>query len=655
MFSLPASSFLPSEAKSHEWLISNGLGGYSSSTAIGMNSRKYHGLLVAPLKGTCNRHVLLSKLEETAAMAKKQFQLSTNQYPGATFPEGFKNQCGFSFSDHPTFTYSLDGAILEKSVRMPRGKNAAVISYRLKSGREAELLIRPMLSARPIHQDPATRQTEIPFIPDHAGFTTKKPSAMRVCASFGKFTPAPLYYNNMEYGTENERGYKSTETLFSPGFFSTTVSKGDELHICASLEMLSPSEALSILDGQEMRFRHLSEAYSRASGIDRTDFGDSLLLASDSFVNASANHIGITAGFPWFGEWARDTMISLPGLLLSTGRYALAREMLRSYSLRMKGGLLPNLIDEEGKAHYTSADASLWFINAVQQYAAHTQDYAFIRQSLWKPMREFLSATMEGNRLIGMAPDCLLCVSDPASTWMDAKIDGKAVTPRKGKPVEINALWYSNLHFMRDCAMKFGDARTAALCLQIIDTLDSSFHKFFSPHGWLYDTIEPNDASLRPNQLFAISLPHSPLNTLQQKHIFHAVRSRLYTPLGLRTLSPEDPHYHGTYSGNQGERDLAYHQGAIWPWLLGAFYDAQLKAYPGSEHQVLAALRPFSEAMKEGCIGTLPELYEPKSMKPAGAISQAWSVAEILRIYTKVKKSSSPQNPEHRVSALHIQ
>ena len=251
-----------------------------------------------------------------------------------------------------------------------------------------------------------------------------------------------------------------------------------------------------------------------------------------------------------------------------------------------------------------------------------------LADAIWKPLRAFLSSLISGNSLMAMDSDCLLAVSGPASTWMDAKVNGKAVTPRKGKPVEINALWYSDIHFIRDCAMKFNDIRTASICAQLIDTLDTSFHKFLSPQGWLYDVIEPNDATLRPNQLFAISLPHSPLNALQQKHTFNIVRSRLYTPLGIRTLSPDDPRCHDTYRGNQQQRDEAYHQGAIWPWLLGAFYDAQLKVYPGSEHQALSALKPFAEAIKQGCIGTIPELYEPATMQPAGASSASWNGME---------------------------
>lgn len=642
MFSLSAFDLTPNSAKCREWLVANGLGGYSSSTAIGMNTRKYHGLLVAPIRGAQQRHVLLSKFEETAKIGNAQFPLSTNSYEGKFFPEGFRSQVGFSFSAHPTFSYSLAGAKLQKSVRMVHGKNAVLVSYHLESGRDALLSIRPLLCPRPIHADPATAANLLGFEHDKSGFETKAPARMRVCASHGKFSAAPDNYFNMLYPAEKERGYAFSETLFSPGVFTASLSRGEELHIVSSLEGMAPSEALDMLDRQEIRLSRLTELYSRSNGFERTDFGDSLALAASSFVTSSASRKGITAGFHWFSEWGRDAMISLPGLLLSTGRPGMAREVLLSHARLMKDGLLPNFVSENGEPHYNSADASLWFVNAVREYATQTGDYYFMQDDMWKYLRAFLSSHIQGNQQVGMDSDCLLRVRNPASTWMDAQVEGKAVTPRKGKPVEINALWYSGLRFIAEAAERLGDRRTASLASETAEAAFHSFQKFVAAdEGRLFDVIEPVDPSLRPNQIFAVSLPHSPLNELQKKHVLHTVRSHLYTPLGLRSLSPNDPRYREKYSGSQQQRDEAYHQGAIWPWLLGAFYDAQLAVYPGSERQVLSSLRPFYDAMGEGCIGTLPELYEPATMKPAGAVSQAWSVAEILRIYAKVKRKAA--------------
>lgn len=643
MQTLSSLDFVPASALRHEWLITNGLSGYSSSTVIGMNSRKYHGLLVAPLSGTGKRHVMLSKFEDYLAVGDSKFPLSTNSYSGAYFPTGFQNQVGFSYSGHPVFTYSAGGAKLEKSVRMVHGKNAVVVSYRLISGKNASLSARPFLRPREIHADPQTGAAGIPFESGASEFSISKPAKMRVVASYGKFESAPEYYYGMQYETEARRGYPAQETLFSPGAFAATLSRGEEYHIVASLEGLTPGMALELLDRQHLKFTHLAEGFSRTNGMARTDFGDSLLRAADQFILLSERRKGIIAGYPWFSEWGRDSMISLPGLLLSTGRHALARELLLSHASKMKDGLLPNFIDDEGKASYNSADASLWFVNALRQYAEATGDYSNIQKYLWKPLRSFLSSTVRGNSLISMDSDCLLRVHDPAGTWMDAKVGGAAVTPRKGKPVEINALWHSNLHFIRSLAFRFSDKKTEYESSAILESATPSFQKFLSHEGGLFDVLEPNDSSLRPNQIFAASLPNSPLQPLQQRHLFNIVRSRLYTPLGLRTLSPEDSHYHETYEGSPEARDSAYHQGIIWPWLLGAFYDAQLAVYPGTEASVLSSLRPFAEAMKDGCIGQVPELYEPKTMRPEGALAQAWSVAEVLRIYAKVKKASPAQ------------
>lgn len=655
MISLSAFDLTPAKAQCREWLMANGIGGYSSSTTIGMNSRKYHGLLIAPLKGEGARHVMLSKLEETATVDGEEFQLSTNAYPGAMHPDGFRHQVGFEFLWHPLFAYSLGGNRLEKSVRLLHGKNAVLISYRMARGNSAELLLRPLLFPRPIHADPSTEDKSPEFSSDRHGFWIEKPANMRVCASHGRFSPSPLNFRNVNYGLEAERGYPASETLFSPGVFIAKVSHGEELHICASLEGMPPSEALDLLDRQGARRAHLLGQFSQASGIPRTDLSDRLCLAADSFCLIGEGKCGIIAGYPWFSQWGRDAMISLPGLLLSTGRIPLAREILLAHAKMMEDGLIPNFIGEDSQPSFNSADASLWFVDAVRQYVEATGDLAFVRDSLWKHIRAFLTSYIHGNSAVRMDDDCLLRTLAPSSTWMDAQVNGRAATPRKGKPVEINALWHSDLCFIRELAQKFGDRRTEAVVAPIIESAKSSFQKFLSAgDGGLFDVIEPADPSVRPNQIFAVSLPHSPLNSIQQKHVFNTVRGSLYTPLGLHTLSPKDARYCDTYSGSPEKRDSAYHQGMIWPWLLGAFYDAQLRVYPGSEKQVLAALKPLADSMSQGCVGTLPEMYEPKSGKPAGAPSQAWSVAEVLRIYTKVKKQAAAPSAELETGASAI-
>ncbi|MCX8197254.1 MAG: amylo-alpha-1,6-glucosidase [Candidatus Micrarchaeota archaeon] len=637
MIAISAFDLVPSQAKYLEWLIASGNGAYASSTVIGMNSRKYHGILVAPLGGSSsNRHVMLSKLEEEAVLGEKTFPLSTNSYPGTIYPTGYKFQTGFSFHHHPTFYYSIDSTKLEKSVRMLYGKSTAVVSYRVVCGEEVTLKISPLLAPRQIHADRG--KSDLDFTTEKAGFRINSPANMVIWAHEGTVKSNHQKYYDMTYEIEKERGYYYTENLACPGTIELKMGPKEEAHIIASLEDVEVEDALRILDKQAVRFEHLKLLFKKAAGIELTDFAERLLIASDAFVVATEKHKGIIAGFPWFSEWARDAMIALPGLLLCTGRYSLAREVLLSWARMMQDGLIPNFIDENEFAHYTSADASLWFINAAKHYLDHTHDENFTREHLWKYIRQIIASYVEGNRLVRMDQDGLIYVAEPASTWMDAKVNGVAVTPRKGKPVEINALWYSGLSFALELAEKFEDRKTADLIRQIIDQVEMNFQKFVSTEGWLFDVIEPNDASFRPNQIFAVALSKSPLNSLQQKYVFNAVRSKLYTPLGLKTLASDDSRYCENYRGGPQSRDWAYHQGMIWPWLLGPFYDAQLKVYPGSHPQILASLKPIAEKMSEGCIGSLPELYEPSTAKPAGAPSQAWSVAEILRIYVKIKR-----------------
>ncbi|MCX8198019.1 MAG: glycogen debranching enzyme N-terminal domain-containing protein [Candidatus Micrarchaeota archaeon] len=651
MLALSAFELTPAKAGAREWLIANGLGGYSSSTAIGMNTRKYHGLLVASLPQ--GRMVMLSKLEEHAVVAGEQLPLSTNQYPGKVYPEGYRRQIGFSFAEFPEFHYSVEGMRLAKSVRMVYGKNTSLISYRMEGSGEIGLSIRPLLAMRKIHQDPSAQDKSMEFRSDRFGFWTANPQ-MRMSCSNGSFVPSPDNYRNMLYPAEQERGYPHCETLFSPGVFSCRLQQGEELHLSASVEGIAPSEALELLDRQQMRRMHLIRGYEESSGIAATDFSQALLKAADSFIASRKGRRLIVAGYPWFFEWGRDTMVSLPGLLVYTGRHALAREILFGYSGKIEDGLIPNFITEEGEMSYTSSDASLWYLNAIRHYAEWTGDYSFVQRRLWKPMKQIISGYIQGNSLARMDGDCLLRVLSASSTWMDAQIGGSPVTPRKGKPVEINALWYSNLNFMQELAEKFEDKRMLSIVSPIIEACAESFQKFLSLHeAQLFDVIEPNDATLRPNQIFAVALPHSPLNSLQKKLVFNLVRSKLYTPLGLRTLPHEDSRCHEAYRGNQQQRDEAYHQGMIWPWLLGAFYDAQLEVYPSTQKQILNSLRPLWESMKsgEGCAGTLPEMYEPATGKPAGAISQAWSIAEIIRIYTKAKAQRMSQTAWQAASA----
>jgi predicted glycogen debranching enzyme len=619
----------PSNKK--EWLITNGNGGYASSTTIGMNTRKYHGLLVSS-----SQKVLLSKFEEKISNGKDEFYLSTNQYPGKIYPEGYKNLIEFEFENYPKFLFLAGNSKIEKKIKMIKGKDTTLISYRLVEGESADIFVRPLLFPRKTHQDPTTEDKKIEFevYQDSLHFFGQEPFTIK--ASDGRFVTSQENYRNVIYEEEQKRGYPYCETLFSPGVFEAHLSEGKSFHLVVSKEKLTPSEALNILDRQELQKKHLLRLYEEKN-FTPTDFASALILAADSFVCKSKNRYFIKAGYHWFSEWGRDTMISIPGLLLCTGKEAIAREILLDWSKKLKDGLLPNFISEDGEVNYNSSDASLWYINAVFEYLSYTNDYSFVFKYLWRSMKNIFSEYVQGNEIVRMDGDCLLKVRS-ASTWMDAQINGSQVTPRNGKPIEINALWYSDLCIIFHLASIAKENKTKELVSTTIEEVKNSFSKFLSTDGHLFDVIEPNDLAFRPNQVFAISLPYSPLNQVQKKYLFNIIRSKIYTPIGLYSLAPNERKYHDTYCGNQIERDLAYHQGMIWPWLLGPFYQAQLNVYPDSAKQIISSLRPLWEIMKKENIGTLPEIFEPKTGKPAGAFSQAWSIAEVLRIYTKVKK-----------------
>jgi predicted glycogen debranching enzyme len=636
MFAISGSALSPAIALRREWLVANGIGGYASSTITGCNVRKYHGLLIAAGDSPQDRKLLLSKLEESVAIGGKRFELSTNHYPNTIFPEGYRHLKEFRFTSHPEFTFGLDGAFITKSVRMLKGKNATVISYKYSGKGAAELELRPLINSRGIHEDYS--QKKFSTEAGKHGVEIKKPERFSISSSDLAFSPSEMTYYNMEYPIEAERGYLHREDHFSPGIFKGSITNGEEIHLAASDCGLSATDAHSEIERQASRQQKLSDMYFSTNSIEQNDFGRDLCHAADTFIVDWDGRHSIVAGYHWFGEWGRDAMISLPGLCLSTGRYALAREILLRFSSTIRRGLLPNYFDERGKPHYDSADAALWFLNAVHHYTAQTGDYAFVRAKLWPKMKEIIHFCMHGNEILSMDDDALLFNLDPRCTWMDASADGGPVTPRKGKPVEINALWYSGLVLMSSLSERFSEPKNTNLYRDTIFGVKGSFQKFWNTReACLYDVIEPNEPSVRPNQIFAVGLPFSPLSEVQQRLVLTKVRDELYTPIGLRTLAQHDQNYHNYYAGNERARNLSYHQGAIWPWLLGAFFDAHLRVFPNSEGTVLKMLSPFSEQLSHDCVGHIGELYEPATLESRGAIAQAWSVAEILRIYTKAK------------------
>lgn len=635
-----------------EWIEANGLGGYASSTASGANTRRYHGLLVAALDPPLNRRVLLSKLEERLIVNGETYELGCNQYPGVIYPSGHRLLVRFTLDPFPRYIYSAGGALLEKEIFAAHGRNLTVISYRLISSPGwVKLETRPMIAGRDFHALMRENVRFNAYVHHVPGGIMMIPydegSRIYLTATGGWFVRSGYWYRNFEYHQEMVRGFDFREDLFSPGYFSFDMEAGDRVFIVASRD---PPEGF---DPEEARER---EVERRQGLIDRELIGRveaidpglgpllrSLLLAADSFiVRRKDGSTGVIAGYHWFSEWGRDAMISLPGLAMATNRLKIAADVLRGYIRMLDRGLIPNCLLEGGGAIYNSADATLWAFNAVYLYYRSTGNLGLVRE-LYPKMKESIDWHLRGTRFnIHVDPsDMLLVQGEPGLqlTWMDAKVGDWVVTPRHGKAVEINALWFNALKVMSELAGALGLKGERRRFESMAALVGESFMRRFwnGERGCLYDCVGGGraDGSMRPNQVIALSLPFTPVPKEAGISILKAVERELLTPYGLRTLSPSDPRYRGRYKGDQIERDSAYHQGTVWPWLMGQFISAYIKYRgdePGALERVLAMLEGFKGHIKETGLGTISEIFDgDPPHHPRGCISQAWSVAEILR------------------------
>lgn len=613
----------------NEWLITNGLGGYASSTAIGANTRKYHGLLVAALQPPAGRRLLVSKLEENVIIDGVPYNLSANKWlDGTIHPTGYEHLEGFTQLPIPTFRYALPcGARLQKEIFMVRGSNTSVARYTVDSKVKTKIEIAPLLNNRNIHSNTHDKITY--------GQKTKSSGTtlvfgdgveLSVFSDRAKFEPNPLTFWNMLYDVEVERGQDASDTHACPGIFSVEMPGRAVFSIVMSA-------------GRQINDASYERAVAHAGGIiskQKNGFAKLLALACDSFIVSGAHGKTIIAGYPWFGEWGRDAMIALPGLTLETGRFGDAKEILRNFvRLARDDGLIPDLRPEEGEEgplQYGSADTSLWFVNSAYLYLSKTDDWEFMHSELYPVIKKIIGA-FSGGVPEGMKEDNdgLIGVSSPGRTWMDAFADGRAVVPRNGKAVEINALWHNALRIAALMEERFGSE--SGKFLRKAEKTGRSFHdKFWNEKtGCLYDTIGPESASVRPNQVIALSLPFRPKLPLEYaKMTMETVRNELLTRAGLRSLSFKDPEYRGRYAGGLKERDYAYHQGTVWPWLIGPYCDACCN------HGLAFPDLSFFEGLVETC-GTIPEIFEGDTLRPDGCISQAWSVAEVLRAHLKTK------------------
>ncbi len=623
-------------ASEREWIITNGLGGYASSTVCGMNTRRYHGLLLAALQPPGSRTLLVSKLEEEVSVAGHTYLISTNQYPDAIYPRGYSLLQHFSIVDDTVLMrYSAGTALLEKQISMVYGENTTLLSYRNAGDVPLVLSLITLLNGRDFHGETA---------PNSINFTVNiqkrhehpriniKPSWMQepfwLSADKGNWEEYYTWYRNMTYQWEMRRGLEAHDSHFSPGRFTVNLAPGEIINL-----RLGTTPPPSVTESKPVNVPLYNLPATAPMEVKL------LFRAADSFlVKRGTAGRTVIAGYHWFGDWGRDTMIALPGLCITTGRYAEAAEILRTFAVARKNGLLPNLFTEDGGECYNTVDASLWFFFAVDKYLRATGDHALL-QDLRPALEEIISSYRTGTDYgIRMDNDALIIAGSEGwqLTWMDAKVGEKVITPRYGKPVEINALWYNALCCMAGwAAQEEWEGDYAALAAKVKD----SFAKFWYAEGQhLYDVVgTPSDARLRPNQIFAVSLPHSPLNEEQARAVVQVVERDLYTPLGLRTLSPHDPEYCGNYGGNSGQRDSAYHQGTVWAWLIGHYLDAYLRVNgntAAAKAEVRAMLQPLLAHVHEAGLGTVSEIFTGDAPhSPCGTISQAWSVAEVLRAW----------------------
>jgi predicted glycogen debranching enzyme len=644
------------KALSKEWLETNGLGGFASSTITGLNTRRYHGLLVAATKPPVGRAVLLSKLEETLVVDGARYELGANQYPGAVHPQGFQYLKEFRLDPFPTFVYAVPGGELVKLVLMLHGENSTVIQYNWQYDSqsaaktpECTLEVRPLLACRDYHSLQHENPALDPQVAREPNLLVLRPytewPALYLSHDEAAYEPAGHWYRNFEYQAERERGLDFREDLFNPCVLRFDLNARPQAALIASTERRDITRVNESSQTEAARRGATIKPFAKADKLTRA-----LVAAADQFIVARGEQKTIIAGYHWFSDWGRDTMIALPGLTLTTGRYDVAKSILLAFAPYLDRGMLPNRFPDAGEEpEYNTVDATLWYVEAVRALLAHKNEYKFVRAKLYDKLVEIIDWHERGTRYsIRVDDDGLLNAGEPGVqlTWMDAKVGDWVVTPRAGKPVEIQALWYNALCVLAELAEHFGDKANHKRFTQLAARARRSFNAVFwnEAAGCLYDVVdgEERDAALRPNQIFAVSLPHTMLTQARAKQVVAAVESALLTPYGLRSLAPTDPQYRPRYAGDIPSRDGAYHQGTIWAWLMGPFITAYLKVNRQSvkaQRQAQQWLAAFNEQLCEAGLGQVSEIFDAAPPHQArGCIAQAWSVAELLRVAVELQK-----------------
>jgi len=666
-------------AESREWLVTNGIGGYASGTIANVLTRRYHGILVAALKPPLGRTLMLAKLDETAVYADRPYPLYTNRWADSTIePHGYNSIESFHLEGTtPVWRFALADAILEKRIWMQQGANTTYIQYRLhRASQPIALAVKALVNYRDYHHITSADDWQVSLETLTRGvcvtaFDGAAPLYLLTDATReAKFRVSTTLYNwyyGFDLAAEKQRGLECCEDHLHAATFHFAIAPGQSLTLIASTEKNPELNGGTALEVRRAGDRALLQNWSKVS--ESPDWINHLVLAADQFIvnrpqPQEPEGKTIIAGYPWFSDWGRDTTIALPGLTICTGRWKIARSILRTFARYVDRGMLPNRFPDAGGApEYNTADATLWYFEAIRAYYDCTGDDELLTE-LWPTLCEIVDWHVRGTRYKSRVdPDDGLVYAGESGvqlTWMDAKIGDWVVTPRIGKPIELSALWYNAVQAMASFARKLGKSHNEYQ--QLGDRTAAGFTRFWNDStGYCYDVLDGpdgHDSSLRPNQLFAVSLPldsiyphsakslsvgtrqetrYTPLLTpIQQRNVVDACAEELLTSHGLRSLSPQHPQYRGAYEGDQLQRDSAYHQGTAWGWLIGPFVLAHLHVYknPAQAREFLA---PMAHHIMAGGVGSLGEIFEGDAPhSPRGCTAQAWTVAEVLRAWLAI-------------------
>ncbi len=648
----------------HEWLVTNAIGGYAAGTVAGLLTRRYHGLLIAALKPPLGRTLLLTKLDEIADYDGRSYPLHANRWANDwVTPNGFIHLDRFRLEGTtPVWTYACADMLLEKRVWMQPDANTTYIRYELQRARlPLVLTIKALVNYRDHHGSASSADWHMQVSPVEHGVKIaafEGATDFYLLSSSAQMAAQHDWYRNFSLSVEADRGLHSSDDNLFVGEFRITLQPAEMFTIVASTE---PAPSLDGKKAYKERSAYEQQLVSHNRLRDNAPEVRQLVLAADQFIvrRASPDEPDgrtILAGYPWFGDWGRDTMISLPGLTLVTGRPDVARKILRTFSHYVDQGMLPNRFPDVGETpEYNTVDATLWYFEAIRAYYATTADNDLLRE-LFPVLEEIIDWHQLGTRykIKVSSDDGLLYSGEPGVqlTWMDVKIGDWVVTPRTGKAIEINALWYNALRTMADFAEQLGNSPEDYEALA--ERAQRGFARFWNNDtDYCYDVIdtpEGSDSSLRPNQLFAVALHHSPLDARQRRAIVDVCAAHLVTPHGLRSLAPDHPAYAGHYSGDSFQRDSAYHQGTVWSWLMGVFVSAHLRVYHDPD-LAQSYLMPLVRQLQSHGLGTISEIYDgDPPFSPRGCFAQAWSVAEMLGAWYAIMECKEEQAAKNHVS-----